>query len=371
MNRLGTLVLALLVTLAAAVPAFPHASLISSEPSDGALLDAPPVHVALVYTEPVSPLVLKLISADGTAVALDRFRIGEKSVIIDMPAEIGRGTHALSWRVISEDGHPVGGTIVFSIGAPSTGAIAPVPEADWRTGALLWLSKTFLYAGLFIGIGGIFFGAFVAPLTPLAATVSRATAAAGAVAAILSVGLQGADAVQAPLPDLFRGYVWTVGFGTTFGMTAAIAVVALLAALTASAIRSATAKRLLAAVSPIGVGLALAASGHASAAEPQWLMRPSVFVHAVGIAFWAGALVPLRTLLASPSPDATAALKRFSRAIPFALAPLVFVGVVLAVVQVGRLDGLWTTNYGRLLLIKLAILAVLFALAAVDRKSVG
>jgi copper transport protein len=120
-------------------------------------------------------------------------------------------------------------------------------------------------------------------------------------------------------------------------------------------------------MSLIGVGLALSASGHASAAEPQWLMRPSVFVHAVGIAFWAGALVPLGTLLASPSPDATAALKRFSRAIPFALAPLVFVGVVLAVVQVGRIDGLWTTNYGRLLLIKLAILAVLFALAAVNR----
>jgi copper transport protein len=127
------------------------------------------------------------------------------------------------------------------------------------------------------------------------------------------------------------------------------------------------AKRLLAAASLIGVGLALSASGHASAAAPQWLMRPSVFVHAVGIAFWAGALVPLGTLLASPSPDATAALKRFSRAIPFALAPLVLVGVVLAVVQVGRIDGLWTTNYGRLLLIKLAILAVLFALAAVNR----
>jgi copper transport protein len=41
--------------------------------------------------------------------------------------------------------------------------------------------------------------------------------------------------------------------------------------------------------------------------------------------------------------------------------------VVLAVVQVGRLEGLWTTNYGRLLLIKLALLGALLALAAMNR----
>ncbi len=29
------------------------------------------------------------------------------------------GTHVLSWRVISADGHPVGGSLIFSIGAPS------------------------------------------------------------------------------------------------------------------------------------------------------------------------------------------------------------------------------------------------------------
>ncbi|WP_445500229.1 hypothetical protein [Microvirga sp. G4-2] len=34
-----------------------------------------------------------------------------------------------------------------------------------------------------------------------------------------------------------------------------------------------------------GTGLALALSGHASAAPPQWLTRPSVFVHGMAAAF--------------------------------------------------------------------------------------
>jgi copper transport protein len=38
----------------------------------------------------------------------------------------------------------------------------------------------------------------------------------------------------------------------------------------------------------LGVGFALALSGHASNAAPQWLTRPSVFVHVVCVTFWVG-----------------------------------------------------------------------------------
>jgi copper transport protein len=365
--RLVGLALALLLMLAGATPALSHASLITSEPSDGAILGEAPKHIALVYTEPVSPLVLKLIHSDGTVTPLDRYRLADNSVLIDVPADIGRGTLALSWRVISEDGHPIGGSIVFSVGAPSAGGIPVAPEADWPVRCLLWLTKVVVYVGLFIGVGGGFFGAFLSPLPPIATTVSRTTMVAGIAAAILSVGLQGLDAVQEPLSQIFRDSVWAVGFSTSFGTTAAIAVGALLAALAASAIPSATVQRVLALGAFLGVGLALAASGHASAASPQWLMRPSVFIHGVGIAFWAGALVPLGALLRSDSPDLVVALRRFSRAIPFALAALVAVGIVLAIVQVGRVEGLWTTNYGRLFLVKLALLGVLLSMAVINR----
>ena len=46
---------------------------------------------------------------------------------------------------------------------------------------------------------------------------------------------------------------------------------------------------------------------------------------------------------------------------------LVVSGVWLAVVQLGRVDALWTTSYGQVLACKLAAVAVLFALAAANR----
>jgi copper transport protein len=60
-------------------------------------------------------------------------------------------------------------------------------------------------------------------------------------------------------------------------------------------------------------------------------------------------------------------LRRFSAAVPYAIAVLFAAGVVLAVVQVEQPSALLDTAYGRVLLIKLALLAVLFVLAAFNR----
>ncbi len=116
-----------------------------------------------------------------------------------------------------------------------------------------------------------------------------------------------------------------------------------------------------------GVGVALAASGHASAAEPQWLTRPMVFVHGVGIAFWIGALVPLGLALKRQTVEAGPFLRRFSRAILPVVTVLAGAGVVLAFIQVQTPAALVDTAYGKLLVIKLALLVFLFTLAAVNR----
>jgi copper transport protein len=92
-----------------------------------------------------------------------------------------------------------------------------------------------------------------------------------------------------------------------------------------------------------------------------------LFVHVVSIAFWIGALPPLLSLMISKSRDCNQALERFSRFIPLPLAALVASGVVLAVFQVGQVNALWLTNYGRILSLKLAIVLGLFGLAAFNR----
>ena len=92
-----------------------------------------------------------------------------------------------------------------------------------------------------------------------------------------------------------------------------------------------------------------------------------VFVHGVGIAFWAGALLPLGLAYRRKAADAGAALSRFSAMVAYVVAALIGAGLVLAFVQVGTFSALWLTAYGRLLLLKLALIAPLLLLAAANR----
>ena len=355
------IVVAALLALASIAPARAHATLVASDPPDGAVMAAPPAQLVLGFNEPVSPLVLRLIRPDGSAAVLDA-TARDASIAVPLPA-LGQGTHVLSWRAVSLDGHPVGGSVVFSVGAPSAGPDPTVLDrVDSSVAAALWLCKLVLYLGLFLGVGGSFFRAWLAPRQDSA--IATIFVVLGLVAAPIALELQGADALGVPLDGLARAPVWRAGLETSFGLTAIAAAFALLAGLFALQARGRVARG-LALFGRLAVGLALALSGHAGAAAPQWLTRPAVFVHAVTVAFWVGSLVPLAAALRG---DAGAAvLAAFSRAIPWALAPLVASGAVLAVIQVEQPELLLGTAYGRLLCAKLLLVALLLMLAAWNR----
>jgi len=153
------------------------------------------------------------------------------------------------------------------------------------------------------------------------------------------------------------------GLATSYGLTAGIAAGALvLGRIAMWRVRG----RLLSALALAGVGVALAASGHASSAEPQLLTRPAVFVHGIVVAFWIGALVPLAAVMRSPDRRAVE-LARFSRAIPTAIILVIASGISLAIVQLRQVDALWTTGYGLVLCGKLIAVVALLALAALNR----
>ncbi|TJW40496.1 MAG: copper resistance protein CopC, partial [Mesorhizobium sp.] len=145
----------LLAAIAAPGQAFAHAALVTTEPTDGAVLAQSPAQFSLTFSEPVSPLVLALVRPDGTPVPLTSFRLNGQTLDIDNPQKLGSGTHVLSWRVISADGHPVGGSVLFSIGAPSA-APAVAEAVDRGLRSAIWVGKVFLYVGLFLGVGGAF-----------------------------------------------------------------------------------------------------------------------------------------------------------------------------------------------------------------------
>lgn len=346
-------------------PAHTHATLMNTDPADGAVVAVAPSSFRLTFNEPVAPLRLALVAPDGAVTGLNSHTQQDQTIAIELPSGLGEGTHVLTWRVVSQDGHPVGGAVIFSIGAP--GAVPDFEETgDPSLRVAIWISRVALYIGLFFGAGGAFALAWLVRGDETAGTIAFAASCLGAAAAIASVGLQGLDAMGAPLSHIANADHWRSGLATSHGTTASIALLALLAALLAIGSRGLM-SRLMGALALGGAGLALAASGHASAAAPQWLMRPAVFVHGVGVAFWAGALVPLAKTLSRHHNDAPVALARFSRAIPWVLGLLLGAGTVLAAVQAGSVEALASTAYGNILAAKLALIAALLALAAFNR----
>ena len=365
--------LVLLIGLAHVPEAWAHASLVKAVPADGAVLPLPPTALTLTFNEPVSPLAIRLIGPNGEAIVPRTVVADNTTVTVTPPGTLQHGTHVLSWRVISADGHPVGGSLIFSIGAPSAQpAAAAEGLADRRVRAVLWAVKVIIYGGLFIGVGGAFFRAWIAdPYSCGAGPWIVPVLAAGLVAAPVSVGLQGLDAVDLPFSGLAQKAAWEAGLETAYGLTAIATAFALFAGLFSVAVKSPRIARGWSLAGLLGVGLALALSGHASTAEPRLVSRVAVFLHAIGVAFWIGSLLPLYLGVRASALHGTTrvgpALARFSRAIPFVLLALVVSGLWLAVVQLHRLDALWTSPYGQVLACKLACVLILFGLAAANR----
>lgn len=349
--------------------ALAHAQLIASDPPDGAVLPEAPAALTLKFSEPVRPLVARLIEPNGhTALLADVGAKGE-TVTLTLPTGLGNGSHILSWRVASSDGHPIGGGLLFSVGAPSATAPATVEQSSLSVRAALWGARFLVISGLVFGVGGAAFRAFATSKASPAATPFISTAlAAGMFGAVLLIPLQGLDALAAPLSSLFDADVWSAGlWATSYGNATLLAAVAFLLSLASLQFDRSNATRWLAALAVFAAGIAFASAGHAASAPPRWLLPPAVFVHAVAVLLWLGALAPLGVAVAAGGPGAVASLERFSRFIPAVIAALLASGTVIAVVQVGTPAALLTSDYGRVLLVKLGLVVVMLLLAMVNR----
>ncbi|KKB08001.1 copper resistance CopC/CopD family protein [Devosia chinhatensis] len=358
--RLVAPLFALAFMLAGAVPVLAHAQMLSSVPAANAMLAQAPAEVSLVFNEPVSPLVITLIGPGGDSLDLTATTMGGETVVVPLPAEVDEGTHVLSWRVVSVDAHPVAGSVVFSIGSQS-GTVPDIAAASLATSILLWASKTALFATLFLGLGTAIF-ALAAPLPDQARRLAGAVNLLGLVVAPVSLGLHGADALGVTPMGLFSPDAWVTGYATRYGLTTMLLVAALLFGLI-----SLHRFRVLALIGWGLAALALALSGHAGAAEPQWLTRIAVVLHIAGILFWIGALLPLSIWLREQSHAADRALRQFSRFIPFAVAPILISGGVLAAVQMGPPGPAWLAPYGVILAAKLGLMIALLGLAVWNR----
>lgn len=361
MRLLAALATLLLVT-GFATGASAHAALISAEPASGSRLMAAPEAVVLRFNEAVTPGAIRLI--DGAGRTRDDVRIdaSAEAISVAMPPDLPQGTAVVSYRVISQDGHPVAGSVIFSIGMPT--GTKPLANTDSGLSILIWLARVGLYIGLFVGVGGVLFARWIAWSTT-SMIVPRVALAVGLPSAVMSPGALGLDLLGLPPAALATAAPWKVAFATSAGPALLVAVAAMLLAL--MALRAAWYARALAFIAFIGVGLSLAMTGHAATAPPEMLTRPAVFLHGLGVAFWIGAMAPLAVLVSKPAATALLVVNRFSRIAVPVVATLALTGLGLAIVQLERPSALVETRYGLVLSIKLALVLMLLALAALNR----
>ena len=123
---LGSLVIALVLLVMPAPAALAHTELILSTPQDGAVLEAPPTEVVLTFSEELLPDAVDVSVTDGTGVVITVGdpKVDGSDVIVTWPPGLLGPDYTVNFRVVSDDGHPVTGSIGFTAGMAASAGIA-------------------------------------------------------------------------------------------------------------------------------------------------------------------------------------------------------------------------------------------------------
>lgn len=123
-NSLAPVVVLLLALwlAAAAVPAWGHAELISSEPAAGATVPAGLREMTLTFSEPIRADSQVVVYAEQFE-AVPGVVSGVEGAVLHVlfTSALGEGVYTVQWTAMSEDGHPVQGSYQFAV-SPAFGA---------------------------------------------------------------------------------------------------------------------------------------------------------------------------------------------------------------------------------------------------------
>lgn len=119
--------LALLTALFTAAPASAHDVITGSDPADGATLSTAPVRVSVTFDEtPNSGFsTLTVVGPDGTQYQQGATTTDDRVASVAVGRLPAAGVYEIGYRIVSSDGHPVTGSVSFTLATPS-----PAPAAD-------------------------------------------------------------------------------------------------------------------------------------------------------------------------------------------------------------------------------------------------
>jgi copper transport protein len=373
-----------------AAPASAHATLQSTTPSASQQFakGSPPAAVTLRFDESVAIPTGAVTVYDGHAkkIAVGRAAHGatDSTVVAKLP-RLPDGTYVVTYRVVSQDSHPVQGAFTFGVGA-AAGSTVDVngllsSQAGSRAvGTTFGVVRALAFLSVLILVGGLVCVSWWWPEVRARRDVGVVLVGAAIgviVTSLLGVGLQAAYVNGrgfSAIADssLVRGVAHT-HFGKAWLARAAAAVLLLPWVLR----RTRTERSALTWVSDAVLGVLLLASvatfayaGHGDTGRYVALGFVSDVVHVSSAAVWLGGVAILALALREPGYGASRAVARFAKIALPAVAIVVLSGTVQAWRQIETWDALWHTTYARLLLTKVALVVAIVVAASASRDVV-
>ncbi|MET9836094.1 copper resistance protein CopC [Streptomyces sp. NPDC006385] len=363
--------MAVAVLLTGASSAQAHAVLLFASPAiEGAVPQAPKA-VSLVFDEPVRPTgpkTVRVSAPDGQPVPLGPAARSEGGKQLTMPVRstLSAGVYTVTWQAIADDGDVMSGSYRFAVGSAAAGLSSGNGSGQRVSGAgetavLRWV----LYGSSALALGGMV-GERLArgrrdpdgPAAPRSWVLPAAvagTAASLGLAVLIAGGGSLARGVSSPS--------FSALFDSRPGMLAVVEAAAWLAAAVALRARW----RRAACVLLLGAAVAEGLRAHPATKSAIW-GPPLTTVHLLAAAIWIGALVYVLRVGAAWrwNPAMRAVLRGYARIAAVLLAAVLVTGTLSGLLMVSPAK-LLDSDFGRLLAVKLALVAAVCALALVAR----
>lgn len=364
----GVLVVATALGLAVGwgLPATAHAELVTTDPALGVSVDDAPSEIRLTFNRDVRLLSggITVTSVGGEEVEGLWELVGLDAVFTPRQV-IPTGSVLVDWGVVSEDGHPIHGTLIFHVQEQT----ATLPDQDVAPARPVGsvLANAVMYLGLLLGGGVALFLVHVhdggrdwLPLRRLAILLLLL----GFAGVVISLTVKTIEATgRFRFEDLPAGALPAL-------VTAILGIGIVVPTIDGRRRVSVTSGVVLTVASLVFVG-------HTRSFGPTPLVATADLVHVTAGAFWAGGLTALAIVCRQRRNDQSAKqsmvvpaigmVRRFSTYAGWSIAAVVGSGSVLAWRILGSWDNLIGTAHGRFVLIKIAIVAIAVTIGTFNR----
>ena len=369
-------VLALGTTAASA-----HATLETSSPADGQSVLTSPSEIRITFNEAVTTISggLSVLNADGKTVDTGNSEIvGGRTLVAPISETLSDGTYVATYRVLSADGHPVSGSLLFGVGEGALDRSAqPSSSGDRLWEIIGGISRFIMYLAALVAAGVAFFLAFIHDraedrwrIVPFV-RIGSILAVFSAIGIVMSQAalLTGKGAGAVTDSNVLRDVL-----SQNLGWSLALLMIGLAAVHLSTDIPKLVVSKSLALSGGLAATVSFAVWGHATELSPKAISLTADAIHATAAALWLGGLVGLVMVLSLRTPETVRAtagiISRFSLMAFWSVIALTIAGLTLTITgSDANLNSILTTTWGQLVLAKIGLTLIVVLIAAWNRRT--